>query len=221
MANANYQDPSRGVICNPNEDIAALWTPNQPSDPANGRFSVRCSDPASPTTQIRIRFRDVRLTVTDSLAYAGLNIGTLNASLLSYHSVQTAFSNLVISKGTHGTGTSTGIDDNATTVTFGVGTATATNVTLATTMQNILPVTTVKTTETGSTAGWTQSGSNYVSYARVGALPALGINSATPSIFFNIGITTGTDIDADTVLTINGELVLNVQSIGANNSTNN
>lgn len=212
MANANYQDASRGVICNPNEDIAALWTANQPSDPANGRFSVRCSDPYSPTTQIRIRFRDVKLTVTDSLAYAGLQIGSLNASLLSYHSVQTAFCNLVLTKNGDA-----GINDAATTVTFGVGTATASNVTLATTMQNILPVTTVKTTETGSTAGWTgQTG-----YARLGALPALGINSATPNIFFNIGITTGTDIDADAVVTINGELVLNVQSIGANNSTNN
>ena len=211
MANFAYQNASRGVICNPNEDISNTWLPTQPADPANGRFIVRCSDEASPSTQIRIRFNNVKLTVTDSLAYAGLELGTLDASVLSFHKISHAACNLVLVKNGDA-----GINDAATTVTFGVGTATASNVTLATTMQNVIPVTTVKTTETGSSAGWTSQ----TGYARAGMSAALWVNSATPKLFFNIGITTGTDIDADAIVTITGELVLNVESIGLNNSTN-
>ncbi len=192
-----------------------MWTATQPSDPANGRFSVRCSDPYSPTTQIRIRFNNVKLTVTNALAYAGLELGTFNASLRTFTKINHAACTLSLAKD----GADANINNAATSVRFGVGTATASASTLATTMQNVIPATQLANAETGGAAGWDTT--NQIAYATGGMSSVLFVNSATPKLFFNIGVQTDTDIDADCVLTINGELVLVVDSIGLNNSTNN
>lgn len=151
--------------------------------------------------QITFTMSGMLVPVTDALAYAGLKLFDFPLARVyvtgGLASIQWAVT----------TARASTINDSAS-LTWGVGTATASATTLATTMQDIVPVTT-KVLAAATTA------LNTVSTANV-ASPAFYDGTATAKdIYLNTAFATGTDIDGDGTLSATGKIVINVQMQGA------
>lgn len=143
---------------------------------------------------------DTPITVTDALAYAGLKLYDFPAGriLLLGTTVSLAF-------GVTTTRAST-INDNAA-MDFSLGSVTASNVTLATTMLDILPK--VDKTLDGAVAAYTT--------AVGGALAASAQFDGTTTpldLFLNVSFPTTTDIDADGALKVQGTITLHWVQLG-------
>jgi hypothetical protein len=90
---------------------------------------------------------------------------------------------------------------------WGVGTVTQANVTLATTEQDILPVTTFTSSATVNVA-------NTATNAALATAAQFDGTATAKDAFFNISIPTATDIDADATTLINGTLTIHWVFLG-------
>jgi hypothetical protein len=151
-----------------------------------------------PIHQTVLQLTNQVITITDALAYAGLQLYTFPTGWITVLGCAMKF-------------TATTTSDVATTlnaskaVQYGLGTATASATTLATTMIDTAPGTgvsvptftssaTTSTVNTAVTAGLTLAG-----------VPFDGTTTAR-KLFFNVAIGTGTDIDADATVALNGTI---------------
>lgn len=147
-----------------------------------------------------LRLASVGVTVTDALAYASQKIYDFPEGriLILGSTASLAFS--VTSDRT------TTINDNAA-MDWSIGSAAASNVTLATTMVDLLPK--VDKTLDGAVAAFTS--------ASTGALAAAaqfdGTGTAVDA-YLNISFPTGTDIDADGTLLVTGSITITWVSLG-------
>lgn len=84
---------------------------------------------------------------------------------------------------------------------WGLGTVTQSNATLATTEQDLLPVTTF-------TSGATINVVNTVTNSALTAAAQFDGTTTAKVAFFNISVPTGTDIDADATVLVNGSITI-------------
>lgn len=139
-------------------------------------------------------FTDTLIPVTDALAYAGLKVFDFPLGRVN---VRGGRASLLWGVTTARAGT---INDSAS-LTWGVGTAAASNIVLATTMVNIIPITT-KVLAAATTAYNTASAQN-------GAAAATYDGTATAiDAYLNVAFATNTDIDADGTLKVSGTIDL-------------
>lgn len=145
---------------------------------------------------------NMKVTVTDALAYAGQQLFDFVQGKIRIKGGVATF--------TFGVDTvrASTINDSAS-LTWGIGSVTASSITLATTMQNIVAVTT--RTLTGAVAAPSPA-----STADVVAAATLDGTSTAIDLFMNFAFATNTDIDADGILSVNGKLILFVENWGDN-----
>lgn len=200
MANVNYQDPGMFKIGNGREDLPYTFSATQPT---SGLISYELQGEQNGSAYtVRIKFSSVVVTITDALAYGSLEIGSLYAAATANHSVENAVASLAFTKSADAS-----INDAATTCKWAVGTAAASNITLSSTMVDILPKTAI--------SAWTANAATGSAYMTTKKF----INSATPKLYLNFGFETNTDIDADGTITVSGELVLHCNSLRADSTT--
>jgi hypothetical protein len=147
-------------------------------------------------------FNAMQLPVTDALAYAGLKIFDFADGKIRIVGGTARMQFAVL------TARAATINDNAS-LTWGLGTVTASSITLATTMQNIIPVTT-RTLDGATTALSTASTADVVAAATFD-----GTTTAI-DLFLNVAFATNTDIDADGTLAITGKITLRWENWGDN-----
>lgn len=149
---------------------------------------------------------DMPMTLTDALAYASKKLYDMpegRIRVIGAVAKDMAFTTSSAIAGTLNSGV---------TCSWGVGSAPASNVTLATTMQNLIPGSgeTPKTFVSSTTidvAPATVSGfTAAVSAAQLGAIVD-GTGTAM-DVYLNVSVPTGTDIDADATLLVSGEITL-------------
>ncbi len=90
---------------------------------------------------------------------------------------------------------------------WGVGTVTQTNATLATTEQDLLPVTTFTSSATIAVANTGTTGA-------LAAAAAFDGTATAKDAFFNISVPTATDIDADATVQVNGSVTITWINLG-------
>lgn len=196
MSQLNTQHFTSAVIRLPHNDISDVFSVTQPS---SGRIEAkRCGSPHSPTFQVRLKFSDVVVSVTDANAYGGIEILSLAAN--ANHNIMNAAASLTFLK-------SSGIDTNATSTKWAVGTATASNATLSSTMVNVIPKTAI--------ADFTVAAVSATGYLTTPFV----VQGSAVKLYLNFGLETNTDIDADATITVNGELVININSVYADRTT--
>lgn len=154
----------------------------------------------------RFKFRACSLTITDALAYLGTKIydfpqGTLNVFAASFRGTLTTTSAIASTL------------NSGVAVNIGFGSATASNVTLSSTMMNFLP-------GSGETAaGFTSSTTINVASAAVNMALAAPTSAAhlaaniaghatAADLYLNLAVATATDIDADATVELNGEFLI-------------
>lgn len=152
------------------------------------------------------KFTAFALSITDALAYSSVLIYTFPrgmilplsaADYLAFTTTSTIASTL----------------NSGATVSHGFGTAAASSITLATTMQNFLPGTGI------AVSNFTSSTTiNVASTAITGSktstpIPIDGSVTALP-LYFNLGVPTNTEIDADATLTVTGRLLISWINLG-------
>lgn len=143
---------------------------------------------------LELTLTNAPITVTDALAYAGIEIYDFLAGL-------NVFDCCVASLQFTVTSTESSTINNNAALTWGLGTVTASSSTLATTMQNIVPI-------TSKTLAAAINVANTVSRAFLAASARVDGNSAANKMFLNVAFATGTDIDADGTMTISGTILL-------------
>lgn len=188
------------------------------STSANATFLV--GTPASLTTiavnedgqgclrQTRINFFNTEITVTDALAYAGLLLYTFPAGRVAIDGcvASLVFSVPLYNAAGTAVARTAGINLNAS-LSWGFGSATASSITLATTMIDMLPGSgQAVLTKTLSVA---DDGVNTAATGALTAIPyQLDGTSTAARLFFNLGFATNTDIDADGILRISSGYVI-------------
>lgn len=90
---------------------------------------------------------------------------------------------------------------------WGVGTVTQTNATLATTEQDLLPVTTFTSSATIAVVNTATSGA-------LAAAAAFDGTATAKDAYFNISVPTGTDIDANATVAVNGTVTITWLNLG-------
>lgn len=144
----------------------------------------------------------VALSITDALAYAGKKLFTFPQGRLDILGCVASLAFAVT------TARASTINDSAS-MTYGLGSAAASNVTLATTMQDILPVTT-KLLD-GAVAAYTTA-----SKAALAASAQWDGRTTAVPFYLNASFVTGTDIDADGAIAINGSFTVTWVNLGNN-----
>jgi hypothetical protein len=154
--------------------------------------------------QVTFTLTDVAITVTDALAYASKKIFTFPAGRIL---VLGSIASLKWAVTTDRTATSGTINDSAS-LTWALGSVAASNITLSSTMIDMLAK---QTTVLDGVA------TAYTATATAGALAAScqldGTSTATP-IYLNVGLETTTDIDHDGILNCKGSIVLTYLNLG-------
>lgn len=152
--------------------------------------------------RLEFTFTDMKVTVTDALAYANQKLFDFVDGKIRIKGGTATF--------TFGVDTTraTTINDSAS-LTWGIGSAAASSATLATTMQNVVAVTT--RTLTGAVAAPSPA-----SAADVVAAATLDGTTTPVDLYMNFAFATATDIDADGILSVNGRLTLLVENWGDN-----
>lgn len=145
---------------------------------------------------------NMKVTVTDALAYASQQLFDFVQGKIRIKGGVSTF--------TFGVDTvrASTINDSAS-LTWGIGSAAASSITLATTMQNIVAVTTRTLTGVGALP-------SPASAADVAAALTLDGTSTAVDLFMNFAFATNTDIDADGILSVNGKLILFLENWGDN-----
>lgn len=147
-------------------------------------------------------FNNMKVTVTDALAYASQKIFDFTDGKIR---IKGGTASLTFGVDTARAST---INDSAS-LTWGVGTAPASSITLATTMQNVVAVTT--RTLTGAVAAPSPA-----STADVVAAATFDGTTTAVDLYLNLAFATNTDIDADGILSINGTLTVLYENWGDN-----
>jgi hypothetical protein len=154
--------------------------------------------------QVTFTLNDVSVAVTDALAYASKKIFTFPAGRIL---LLGSIASLKWAVTTDRAATSGTINDSAS-LTWALGSVAASNITLASTMINVLPKLT--TVLDGAEAAYTAT-------ATAGALAASaqfdGTSTATP-VYLNVGFETNTDIDNNGTLNAKGTITLTYLNIG-------
>jgi hypothetical protein len=154
--------------------------------------------------QVTFNLVDVAITVTDALAYASKKIFTFPEGRIL---LLGAIASLKWAVTTDRTATSGTINDSAS-LTWALGSVAASNITLSSTMVDMLP----KLTKVldGAAAAYTAT-------ASTGALASNaqfdGTTTAVP-VYLNVGFETNTDIDHDGILNCKGSIVLTYLNLG-------
>lgn len=148
-------------------------------------------------------------TITDALAYAGLEI--IDLAYKCAYSIPCCNSSLTFTT----TSAIASTLNSGVTVQYGLGSVTASATTLATTMIDANP-------------GSGQSVPTFTSSTVINTAPAVvtsKLSAATGhfdgrttagKIFLNLAVGTGTDIDADATLAISGTIILTIADLGTN-----
>ncbi|MER8455851.1 hypothetical protein NKH24_06890 [Mesorhizobium sp. M1300] len=147
-------------------------------------------------------FNAMQISVTDALAYASQKIFDFADGKIRIKGGTAKLQFAVL------TARASTINDNAS-LTWGLGSAAASSATLATTMQNVIPVTT-RTLDGATTALSTASTADVVAAA------TLDGTSTAIDLYLNVAFATGTDIDADSTLAITGTITLLWENWGDN-----
>jgi hypothetical protein len=161
--------------------------------PPKAGLSVRTTGQGGSYRSV-ITFNAMQVPVTDALAYASQKIfDCLDGKVrVKGGTAKLQFAVLGVRAST--------INDNAS-LTWGLGTVAASSITLATTMQNIIAVTT-RTLDGAAAALSTASAADVVAAATFDG-------TTTPvDVFLNLAFATNTDIDADGILAITGTITL-------------
>jgi len=159
-----------------------------------------------PFRQTVFTFTNFALSITDALAYSSVQIGTFpkgkihvlsSVSYLAFTTTSAIASTL----------------NSGVTVQYGFGSAAASATTLATTMINFLAGTgqTVPTFTSSTTINVASTAVTHHTLAN--PIPIDGSATALP-IYFNLAVATGTDIDADSTLTVSGTWVVTWCNLG-------
>jgi hypothetical protein len=147
-------------------------------------------------------FNAMQLPVTDALAYAGMKIFDFADGKVRINGGTAKLQFAVL------TARASTINDSAS-LTWGLGSVTASSITLATTMQNVIAVTT--RTLDGAVAALSTA-----STADVVAPATLDGTTTAIDLFLNVAFATNTDIDADGTLAITGTITLLWENWGDN-----
>lgn len=166
---------------------------------------VTAKQVAGPAKKCILTLAACPLVVTDALAYAGTQLLTFPEGRIFVKGVVASIQWAVTTDRTAVTGT---INDSAS-LNWGLGTVTASNVTLSTTMQDLIP-STVKVLSAATTA------LNTASNAVLAAAATTGFDGTTTAIkaFLNGGFITTTDIDNDGTLTATGTITISYEWLG-------
>ncbi|MER9079957.1 hypothetical protein [Mesorhizobium sp. M0895] len=147
-------------------------------------------------------FNAMQISVTDAVAYASQKILDFADGKIRIKGGTAKLQFAVL------TARASTINDNAS-LTWGLGSAAASSATLATTMQNVIAVTT-RTLDGATTALSTASTADVVAAA------TLDGTSTAIDLYLNVTFATGTDIDADGTLAITGTITLLWENWGDN-----
>lgn len=151
-------------------------------------------------------FTNFALSITDALAYSGVKIYDFPRGKIHFKGAVSylAFTTTSAIASTLNSGV---------TVSYGFGTATASNATLATTMINVLAGTgqTVPTFTSSTTINVASAAVTHHTLAN--PIPIDGATTAL-DLYFNLAVPTATDIDADATLTVTGTLVIEWCNLG-------
>lgn len=146
--------------------------------------------------RVTITFAAAAFTITDALAYLGTKLYTFPEGRIMFLGSTASLQFAVTTDRTAGTGT---INDSAS-LTWALGTVTASNITLSSTMVDLLP----KTTKVLSAA---TTALNTASTGALATTPAHFDGTGTAkAMFLNFGFETNTDIDADGILAVTGAI---------------
>lgn len=140
------------------------------------------------------KFNAMQIAVTDALAYASQKLFDFAEGKIRIKGGTAKLQFAVLT-----TRAST-INDNAS-LTWGLGSAAASSATLATTMQDMIAVTT-RTLDGATTALSTASTADVVAAA------TLDGSGTAKDAYFNVAFATGTDIDADGTIAVTGSITL-------------
>lgn len=146
------------------------------------------------------------ITIPDATAYVGTKIYDFPRGWIH---IQSACSYLTFTT----TSAIAGTLNSGVTVSYGFGTVTASNVTLATTMINVLAGTGL-TVPTFTSSTTINVASAAVTHATLGNPLPLNGSATALDLYFNIAVPTATDIDADATITCTGTLVVKWTNIG-------
>lgn len=151
-------------------------------------------------------FTAFALAITDALAYSSVKIGTFpKGKILILGAVDyLAFTTTSAISSTLNSGA---------TVSHGFGSAAASSITLATTMQDFLPGTGISVSNFTSSATINVAATAITGSKTSTPIPIDGSSTALP-IYFNLGVPTDTQIDADATLTVTGTLVITWVNLG-------
>lgn len=148
-----------------------------------------------------ITFAAASFTITDALAYLGTKIYDFPEGRIMFLGSTASLQFAVTSDRT------ATINDNAS-LTWALGTAAASNITLATTMVDLLPKTT-KVLAAATTA------LNTASTGALASTPSHFDGTGTAKdMYLNFGFETNTDIDADGTLTVTGSITFAYVNLG-------
>lgn len=164
-------------------------------------FSISTTGRGGSFTSV-LTFNAMQIAVTDALAYASQKLFDFADGKIR---ILGGTAKLQFAVLTDRTAT---INNNAS-LTWGLGSVAASSITLATTMQNFIAVTT-RTLDGATTALSTASTADVVAAA------TLDGTSTAIDLFLNVAFATNTDIDADGTITVTGKITLLWQNWGDN-----
>lgn len=158
-----------------------------------------------------LHFSSVALAITNALAYSGQQVWTFPAGIINVY-------------GAIGSMTFTTTSAIATTlltgkaVSWGLGTVTASSLTLSTTMQDLIPGTgiAVKTFTSSTVINVASAVSNsflQASTPGLSTIPRFDGTTTAIALFLNLGVAAA-DIDGDATLTVTGEINFNWSLLG-------
>jgi hypothetical protein len=181
-------------------NYAPAYTSTDPAGAATGALATEYGDPQNIVHKTVLTFNALAFTVTDALAYYGTKIYDFPQGRIL---VLGCTGSLAFTT----TSTIASTINSAANMDWALGTATATNITLDTTMVDILP----KVDNPTSTV------INVAAAATVGALAASAQFDGTTTpidVFLNVSFPTNTEIDADGTMTVSGTITLTWLGLG-------
>lgn len=150
--------------------------------------------------QAVVTIADLPLAITDTLAYAGVQIYQLPLGRITP----------IGAVGSIAMTTTSAISStlNQANCAWGIGSATASNITLATTMQNFINITTVASSSTINVAGAVSNGSG------IGIVTSIDGSSTPVKWYLNVSAVSADNIDGDATVTISGTLKISYVVLG-------
>lgn len=177
---------------------------NTTSDPVQSLCTIPAAVAAYVTVEgdapgalrtLKITANDVPITITDSLAYGSVKLLTLPAGVVNVLGC-------TVPTITPTTTSATTTLNASSTLTWGLGSAAASNVTLATTMINFCPGSGVTPGAATSSATANVAGSGTANFLSVATGTILDGTSTAIPVYLNFAVPTGGDIDADATITV-------------------